>query len=161
MSGSPKLNLIPDRSDEFVWDNMRRIMAWAVELREATGASKTCVQVVIGDGTNNITTGLKGFLQVPFHATITAWHLVADASSNITIDVWKDTYANFPPTVADTIAGTEKPTLSTAQKNQDTSLTTWTTDVNAEDWLAFNVDSVSATIPKQVTLVLSLTRRDG
>ena len=59
------------------------------------------------------------------------------------IDVWKDTYANFPPTSADSITGSEKPTLSSAQKNQDLTLTTWTTAVSAGDILAFNVDSAS------------------
>jgi len=59
------------------------------------------------------------------------------------IDVWKDTYANFPPTVADTITGTEKPTLSSASKNQDLTLSTWTTSITAGDWLRFNVDSAS------------------
>ena len=83
--------------------------------------------VVIGDGTNAITTGVKGFLPVDFAFTILQWTLVADASGSIVIDVWRDSYANFPPTVADTIAGTEKPTLVSVQKNQDTTLSTWTT----------------------------------
>ena len=32
-------------------------------------------------------------------------------SGSIVIDVWKDTYANFPPIVADTITASAKPTL--------------------------------------------------
>lgn len=112
--------------------------------------------IIIGDGTNAITTGVKGFLPVDFAFTIVQWTLVADASGSIVIDVWKDTYANFPPTVADTIAGTEKPTLSSVQKNQDTSLTTWTTSVAAGDVLGFNVDS--ATTVKQVTLTIKCTK---
>jgi hypothetical protein len=69
--------------------------------------------------------------------------------------VWKDTYANFPPTVADTITGSEKPTLSSVQKNQDTNLTTWTTSINVGDILAFNVDSVATLL--RVTLSLKVT----
>ena len=68
------------------------------------------------------------------------------------MDVWKDTYANFPPVNADSIAGTEKPTLSSAQKNQDLSLTTWTTSVVAGDILAFEVES--ATTVQKVTVAL-------
>ena len=83
---------------------------------------------------------------------ITGWTLLADQSGSIVIDVWKDSYGNFPPTVADTIAGTEKPTLSSEQKNQDLSLSTWTQDIDAGDVLAFNVDS--ATTVEQVTLTL-------
>jgi hypothetical protein len=98
---------------------------------------------IIDGGGSAITTGQKGHLELPFACTITGWTLLADQSGSIVIDVWKDTYANFPPTVADTIAGSEKPTLSSAQKNQDLTLTTWTTSVAAGDILAFNVDSVS------------------
>jgi len=62
---------------------------------------------------------------------------------SIVVDVWKDTYANYPPTVADTIAGTEKPTLAAAIKNRDLDLTTWTTACAEGDWIAFNVDSAA------------------
>lgn len=102
-----------------------------------------------------ITTGLKYFLEVPFACTITGWTLFADAVGSIVIDVWKDTYSAFPPTVADTITGSEKPTLSGVQKNQDLTLTTWTTSIAAGDVLAFNVDS--ATTVKQATLTLRVT----
>lgn len=108
------------------------------------------LELTIGDGTNVITTGVKGFLEVPYNMVVTGWTLVGDASGSIVIDVWKDTYANFPPTVADTIAGTEKPTLASAQANQDITLSSWTTALTLGDWLAFNVDS--ATTVKQVTL---------
>lgn len=104
--------------------------------------------VIIGDGTNVITTGVKGYLEVPVNCEIQSIRLVADASGSIVIDIWKDTYANFPPVVGDAITGTTgKPTLSTAQKSEITSLTYALTK---GDWLAFNVDS--ATTVKQVTL---------
>ena len=112
--------------------------------------------VILGDGVNVITTGLKGFIEIPFACTITANRLFADASGSIVIDIWKDTYANFPPAVGDSITASAKPTLSSAQKSQDTTLTGWTTSIAAGDILAFNVDSV-ATV-KQVTLSLTLKR---
>lgn len=98
---------------------------------------------IIDGGGSAITTGQKGHLEIPFGCTITGWTLLADQSGSIVIDVWKDTYANFPPTVADTIAGTEKPTLASVQKNQDLTLTTWTTAIAIGDILAFNVDSIT------------------
>ncbi|MDP2106506.1 MAG: hypothetical protein Q8J76_10980 [Desulfobulbaceae bacterium] len=113
------------------------------------------ITFIIDGGEAAITTGQKGHLEIPFACTILAWTLLADQSGSIIIDVWKDTYANFPPTVADTITGTEKPTLSAAQKNQDTALTTWATEISAGDILAFNVDSV-ATV-QRVTLSLQVS----
>ena len=119
------------------------------------GARITDLYVVIGDNVNTISTGVKGFVPIDFSGIITGWTLVADASGSIVIDVWKDTYANFPPTVADTIAGSEKPTLSSVQKNQDLSLSSWTTNLSPGDVLGFNVDS--ATTVKQVTLCIRIT----
>ena len=101
------------------------------------------INFVIDGGGSAITTGLKGFIEISFHMTIEGWTVVADVSGSIVVDVWKDTYANFPPTVADTIAGTEKPTLASAQKNQDLTLTTWATAVTAGDIIGFNVDSIT------------------
>lgn len=103
-----------------------------------------------------ITTGLKGYIQVPYSGTITGWTLLADQSGSIVIDVWKDTVANFPPTIADTIAGSEKPTLSSQQINEDNALSTWTTSVSAGDIMAFNVDSAS-TITR-ATLSIKITK---
>lgn len=110
------------------------------------------IEVIIGDGTNAITSGLKGFVEVPVGMTIESWRLVGDESGSIVIDIWKDTFANFPPTIADTITASAKPTLSTAQAAQDTTLTGWTTALAKGAWLAVNVDS-SSTV-KQVTLSL-------
>ena len=111
---------------------------------------------VIDGGGSAISTGVAGFLEIPFACNVTGWTIVADQSGSIVVDVWSDTYANFPPTVADTIAGSEKPTLSTAQKNQDLSLTTWSEDIDAGNLLAFNVDSASTVT--RVTLTIRATR---
>jgi hypothetical protein len=111
---------------------------------------------IIGDGINSIEVGLKGFLEIPFAATIKQWTLMADQAGDIVIDIWKDTYANFPPTDADTITGANEPSLSAAQKAQDSTLTGWTTSISAGDILAFNVDS-AATVT-QVTLALKMVR---
>jgi hypothetical protein len=114
-------------------------------------ASKAIV-IGIGAPGAEITTGLKAYVEIPVSMKITGWTLVADQSGDIVIDVWKDSYANFPPTVADTIAGSEKPSLSSEQAAQDLNLTTWTQDVDAGDVLAFNVDSASTV--EQATLTL-------
>jgi len=113
--------------------------------------------IVIGIGSAGgaeITTGVVAYVEIPVALDIQSWTLVSDVSGSLVIDVWLDTYANFPPTVADTIAGSEKPTLSTAQKNQDLSLSTWTTEIAAGSVLAFNVDSV--TTIAQATLSIAV-----
>lgn len=114
------------------------------------------IQFIIDGGGSAITTGVKGDVMIPFNCTVLGWDIVADTSGSIVVDVWKDTYTNFPPTVADTIAGSEKPTLSSATKNQDTSLSSWTTSLTRNDWIRFNVDS--ATTVTRVTVALRVKR---
>ena len=116
------------------------------------------IGLVIDGGGAVITTGVKGFLEVPFACTITAATLLstdaAVTSGSIVIDIWKDTYANYAPTVADTITASAKPTLSSAIKSRDTNLTGWTTAIAAGDVLGFKVDSV--TTVTRVTLSLTV-----
>jgi hypothetical protein len=121
------------------------------------GGGKGSFGITIDGGGSAITTGVKGYITVPYNGTITGWDIFGDTTGSIVVDVWKDTYANFPPTVADTIAGTEKPTLSSAVKNQDTNLTSWTTSVTAGDIVAFNVDS--ATTVTRVNLIIYITKQ--
>src|SRR5690606_31919691 len=80
------------------------------------------INIIIDGGGAAITTGEKGHFIVDFDCTIISHTLLADQVGSIVLDIWKDTYANFPPTVADTITASAKPTLSAAQKAQDTTL---------------------------------------
>ena len=115
--------------------------------------------ITIDGGGVAITTGVKGFLPVPFACTITANTLLStDASAtagSIVIDIWKAAYASYPPNVGNTITASAKPTLTAANKSTDSTLTGWTTAVSAGDVLGFNVDS--ATTVTRVTLVLKIT----
>jgi len=114
------------------------------------------ITYVIDGGGSTITTGVKGDLEIPFACTITRSTLLADQSGSIVVDIWKDTYANYPPTVADTITASAKPTISATTKAQDATLTGWTTAIAAGDTLRFNVDSI--TTCTRVTLSLRVTR---
>jgi hypothetical protein len=113
--------------------------------------------VIIDGGGSTITTGVKFDLEVPYNAIITRWDMLPDVSGSMVLDIWQDTYANYPPTVADTLSVSEKPTLTAASKSQDTSLNSgngWA--VTQGNILRFNVTSVS-TITR-VTLALHVTR---
>lgn len=84
------------------------------------------------------------YVRAPCAGTITAARVLTQGGTgSCVIDVWKDTYANFPPTVADTITAAAKPTVSSGIKSEDTTLTGWTTSVSEGDILAFHVDSTS------------------
>jgi hypothetical protein len=112
------------------------------------GGGKRQLTWVIGNGTDVITTGVKTPISVPIACTITKVRILsADAatlSGAIVLDIWKDTYANFPPTNADSITAAAPPTITaSANKSEDSTLTGWTTSIAAGDVLIANVDSIS------------------
>jgi hypothetical protein len=112
--------------------------------------------VVLSDG-DSIDTGIKADIVIPYDCTITEVVLLGDVSGDIVIDLWAGDYASFPPTVADTITASAKPTLSTATKSQDTTLTGWTVNLDAGDVLRVHVDS-SATVTR-VTMFIKVRKR--
>lgn len=123
------------------------------------GGGDDVISIVFdGQGTTP-TVGSKAYYHAPFGATITGWTIYgfdssdAPVSGSAVVDIWKDTYANYPATVGDSIAGSEKPTLSSANKNQDLSLSTFvTTTITSGDHLIFNLDSVSTCTKVRVFL---------
>lgn len=111
------------------------------------------VNFIIDGGGSAIATGIKGDIRWSKAGKVTAWTVLADASGSIVIDLWNDTLANFPPLVGDSMTTGEKPTLSSANNNEDTSLNSgsgWT--IAAGDVTRVNVDS--ATTVTRVTLAL-------
>jgi hypothetical protein len=130
------------------------VFAGTVLTKLAESAAVTCV--FDGNGAA-IQAGSKVILSVPYAIQVSSWTVIADQSGSIIVDVWKDTYANPFPNSGDSVTGTEKPTLSSAQKNQDLSLTTWTSTLfNAGDIVVFNVDSASSV--QKATIVLRGSR---
>lgn len=114
------------------------------------------IAFVIDGGGAAIATGIKGFVEVPFNCQIDRVALLADQAGSIVVDIWKDAYANYPPSDADSITASAPPTISSSVKSEDATLTGWTKVISAGDILAFNVDSVSAI--QLVTVSLKVTK---
>ena len=116
-------------------------------VRPSGGAAAAATIYKLGitvDGSGSaLTTGLKGFASAPAAGTIVRARLLADQSGDLVFDVWKELFASFPPTVADTITAAAKPTLSAEDSSEDTTLTGWTTAVAAGDVFGFNIDSIA------------------
>jgi hypothetical protein len=111
------------------------------------GAVRRTITWVIDGGGSVIATGARDVVTVPFTCTIKKWRILSSdaaiTSGSIVIDLWKDTYANFPPLVADTITAAAKPTVTAGIQNEDSTLTGWTLAITAGDILRLNVDSAS------------------
>lgn len=63
------------------------------------------LNVIFDGGGVTLVTGIKAMVEVPFAMRITSGKLFSldGTSGSIFVDLWADSYANFPPTVADKI----------------------------------------------------------
>jgi hypothetical protein len=123
----------------------------------SAGWSSGAISITIDGAGSVITTGTKGVpKKIPYTGTINSVEIVADQTGTVVVDIWKDTYANYPPTVADSIVGAAYPTLSGEIKSQDNTLIGWTTTINKGDYIIFNVRECSTIT--QIELTLDITK---
>lgn len=111
--------------------------------------------VVEGSG-QPIVAGQKGSFPVYLDCSIEKVSLLSDVSGSCVVDIQKDTYANYPPNSGDSITASSPPTLSSANKYQDSTLTGWTLGITAGDVLRFQV--ISSSTITQLTCALQLRR---
>jgi hypothetical protein len=127
------------------------------QVRDFIGGQQGQLQAVFDGGGSALEAGKQAALRVPYDCTIQKWEVVADQSGDLQVDVWRDTFANYPPTVDDSITAAAPISLSGASKGEDDTLTGWTVELNKGDYLVFNVDS-AATITR-VDVILPIVRR--
>jgi hypothetical protein len=101
-------------------------------------------------------------LPIEYDMEIVNWEVLSDAlpitPGSIEIDIWRDTYANFPPTVLDSIVGTSNFPAITAGIKDSSAPTSWTsTALAAGDILRFNVNSCSVITRAILLLKCTLT----
>jgi hypothetical protein len=127
----------------------------------------TGIEFVIDGGGSALTTSTCSFtsgqlcvLEIPFACTITAARLFADQTGSVVIEIAKTTYSAYAPGThpvsGDKITSSTPPTISSAAKAQDTTLTSWTTSVSAGDVIGFSV--TSATTITRVTVSLTCVK---
>lgn len=123
---------------------------------------------VFGDGVTNIQAGTLVDVQVPIDIRLLHWSLLSTYSGSISVDIYVDDYANFPPTNSpDSITqDTGPPTITSGvQAEGDCPVWTdsfgmphgWRRDIDAGQVLRCIVESASSV--KQVSLLLTYTRR--
>lgn len=106
------------------------------------------IEFVFNGGGGVIATGYYGALIIPDWLHVTSWVLAANTLGSAQVDVWKITLAQYlagtVPSVANSITGTDTPTLTSGVCAQGSALTGWTTRIDQQDVLGFNVNSVSS-----------------
>lgn len=118
-------------------------IAAIIDLREFT--RPLFINLPVDGGGSVIGTGVVyDAIEIP-KCVITGWGMLGDVSGDAVVDIAYLAGFNVPAFPGDSIAGTEKPTLSTAQTAEDTNLLTWTRNL-AAGHIAMKVDSASTII---------------
>lgn len=89
---------------------------------------------------------------VPFPCEIVGWNIIGDGVGSIEIDIWVDSFANFPPTLADSITGGNPPKMLAAQKAEDDVLDGWSAVLDQNDCIRLNVNSCLGLTRAKLTL---------
>jgi hypothetical protein len=98
--------------------------------------------------------GFKGYQPVPFDCSLVGAVLMADQAGSIVFDIYRSSFAAFPPKKTDTLISLSayRPSLANQQVNADLALFGWQTALTEGDVLGFDV--LSATVLTSVTLTL-------
>jgi len=113
------------------------------------------IPLVIDGGGSVIAAGVKGDISIPFDCIVKGWVITSKISGSIVVDINKSTFAGYPTLT--TIAGSELPTLSSANKNEDQTLTTWTETLTKGDIVEWEVDGTPTSV-ERVTVTLLVDR---
>ena len=120
----------------------------------ALGSRVASLNFVIDGGGSTPATGAYGQINVPVACTITGYVITADQSGSAVVDVLRSTYSGFPTTSS--LASSDKPTLSSVQKNENLSVSVWTTALAAGDQLQANLNSVTTCTRLNLTINVTI-----
>jgi len=116
------------------------------------------LEIVLDGGGVPLAAGVKCDLPIDFACAVTGWTILGDQAGSIQIDLWKSSYATFPPLIGGSMPGANanKPQATGAVKAQGGAAGWLQSAIAAGEIVRVNVDSVAAFT--RVTLGLALRR---
>lgn len=151
----------PNLNDTLYYDNTVSPAQWKTtsvnNLLNTSIKTGSCGVTFDGQG-GVISNGRTAYVQIPYNGTLTGWTLVAAQSGSCTVTVFKDTYANYPPTTPADNIYTVQPALVSTNKAQALTPTyiAGMDTVTAGDWIGFTISGV--TTVTWVNLTISITK---
>lgn len=125
-------------------------------------ANKGAIIFELYNGGLDLTTGIKDTpVLIPYSGTVTAWEIMAyDSSNTLTstscvVDILSDSFGNLPLSGTDSIAGSDKPTLSAASTASDVTVTY--SALTEGNYIQAEIESIGASVAKLV-VVLKVTK---
>lgn len=103
-------------------------------------------------GGATITVGSACEVVLPYSMTLSAATFLADAVGSMTIDVRVVALESYPPSAGNSIVGAAPPSLASANKSRDTTLSGWATSLPAGSVVRFVVTACSGIGRATITL---------
>ncbi|MFM9105465.1 MAG: hypothetical protein ACKOWF_02065 [Chloroflexota bacterium] len=120
-----------------------------------TGPAMTAaIPFLIDGGGSTIPTGIKGDVEIPYAGSLVSWTILLDAAASAgdwVVQIWRSTYAGYPPTVSNLVA-----TLTVTSGNAKATGTI-SVAIAAGDVLRFNVSTNNSAVTR-ATVGLTLQR---
>lgn len=114
------------------------------------------VPVIIDGGGQAIAANTERFFHIDYAGEFQAVTCLADDTGSIQVDIYKETYAEYPKAVPVSICASALPAISNAKKNQDNTLTGWTKTFASGS--VFRVKVISCTAIKVFALCLKVKK---
>lgn len=144
-----------------VTDISNERLAFLDSFRANLGVQVQSISLVLNNGSSALEVGQYVDAVVEYDCVISQNTLLADQSGSVVIDLRASSYADYDdsthPVIGDSICASAHPTLSSAVKSKDSTLTAWSVNLAAGTILRAIV--VSATTLTQVTLSLKIVRK--
>lgn len=104
------------------------------------------INVLIGDGVNELVPGIAAALRVDFNAFITGGYLMEfdGVTGSVSVSIDKAAYTVGSPPTFSVITGSAPLVITSARYSEDTILSGWTQQINRGDVLRFVVNSATS-----------------
>jgi len=129
-----------------VASDMATIRSWGMASPGVSAPEIDTINVLIGDGTNVLTTGIKAALHIDFNAYLHAAyiHEFDGVTGSVVIAIEKATYiVGSAPTFANIVASAP-PSITSARYGANETLTGWNRNLYRNEVVRFSITSVSA-----------------
>jgi hypothetical protein len=124
--------------------------------RDETNNNDEGFAFTIGNGVDPVEAGDYAEVFVPYQAFLQGWMVLVEPEGSATFDVWRAEAANYPPTIADSIVGTQYPAITAATYAADDVLYEWDGQFLAGD--VIRVVVTAATDVTQIRFVVRTVR---
>ncbi len=114
------------------------------------------IPLIIDGGGQAIAPNTERFFHIDYPGEFQVVTLLADVEGSIQVDIYKETYGEYPKAVPVSICAAALPEITNAKKSQDTTLTGWTKSFAAGT--VFRAKVLSCTNIKVVTIGLKVRK---